>query len=90
MFERLRSEIASLKEQLKEAQERKREKSSRRYIDIDNHIRESLEDALESVAESIHGELKKSIFTGPRGVIIIKETSSEKRKRPSTFRKQLK
>ncbi|MEM3579116.1 MAG: metalloregulator ArsR/SmtB family transcription factor [Candidatus Bathyarchaeia archaeon] len=84
---RLRSEIASLKEQFKEAKERKREKGYRLYIDIDNNIRESLEDALESIAESIHGELKKSIFIGPRGVRIIKETVDEKEETAIDFSK---
>lgn len=77
-IKKLRDEIASLKEQLRTAQERRKERGYKFYIDIGNNIRESVEEALESVAESIHGELEKSIFIGPRGVKIIKGKISEK------------
>ena len=85
---KLRNEIASLKEQLREAREqRRKERGYSLYIDVGDSIRESIEDALESVAESIHGELKRSIFIGPRGVSIIKETVSERKEPPINFSK---
>jgi len=82
-IKKLRNEIASLKEQLREAQEERKERGYKFYIDIGNNIRESVEEALESVAESIHGELEKSIFIGPRGVKIIKGKIREKKEEAS-------
>jgi len=72
-MKKLREEIANLKEQLRNVTDRERRKSRGIYIDIDNHAREYVEDIMESVAEGIHGELKKCIFIGPRGVRIIKK-----------------
>jgi DNA-binding transcriptional ArsR family regulator len=70
-MKKLRQEIATLKEQLQDITD---EKQRRRgiFIDIGNHAREYTEDVMESVAEGIHGELKKCIFIGPRGVRITR------------------
>ena len=72
-MKKLREEIASLKEQLRDVMERERRRSHGIYIDVGNRVRDYMEDVMESVAEGIHGELEKSIFIGPRGVRIIRK-----------------
>jgi len=72
-MKKLREEIANLKEQLRGVTERERKRGHGIYIDVGERMRDYMEDAMESVAEGIHGELEKSIFIGPRGVRIIRE-----------------
>lgn len=66
-MKKLKDELSELKEQLKEASEKK--PSTRRgiYIDVGESIRDYVGDVMEEVAEGIHGELEKSIFIGPHG-----------------------
>lgn len=71
-LKRLREEMASLKENLRELNENQAKRKRGIYIDIGNHVRDYVEDAMEGVAEGIHGELRKSIFIGPGGVKIVK------------------
>ena len=60
-MKRLKEELADLKEELKD--EPKRERKQRGiYIDIGN-----VAEAVEGIAESIQGELQRSIFIGPHG-----------------------
>lgn len=91
-MKKLREEMAKLKEQLANMTENMTEKEHRRshgfYIDIGNHAREYAEDIMESVAEGIHGELKKCVFIGPGGVRIArKELSREEPEREVNFPK---
>jgi len=72
-MKKLREEIENLKEQLKDATERKLRRGRGIYIDIGNRVHDYIEDAMEGVAEGIHGELEKSIFIGPRGVRIFRK-----------------
>ena len=72
-MKKLKEELASLREQLKEVSEAKlKEKRRGIYIDIGNKIHDYVEDAMESVAEGISGELEKSVFIGPYGVKITR------------------
>jgi len=75
-MKKLREEIAKLKEQLGEVTEREHQRRHGIYIDVGNHIRDHVEDVMESVTEGIQGELEKSIFIGPRGVRIIRQTET--------------
>jgi DNA-binding transcriptional ArsR family regulator len=77
-MKKLREEITNLKEQIRDVTERERRRSHGIYVDIGNHAREYAEDIMESVAEGIHGELKKCIFIGPRGVRITKREEPTK------------
>jgi len=88
-MKKLREEIASLKEQLKDLAERERKRGRGIYIDVGNHVHDYVEDIMEGVAEGIHGELRKSIFIGPRGVRIIKEEKpfSEEEEAEASFSK---
>jgi len=72
-MKKLREELASLKNQLKDVTEREQRRRRGIYIDVGNRVHDYVEDVMESVAEGIHGELEKSIFIGPRGVRIVKE-----------------
>jgi len=69
-MKKLREEIESLKEQLRDVTERKRSRGI--YIDIGNRVHDYIGDVMEGVAEGVHGELEKSIFIGPRGVRIFR------------------
>ena len=71
-MKKLREEIANLKEKLGELAENQLKRRRGFYIDVGNHVHDYIEDAMEGVAEGIHGELRKSIFIGPGGVRIIK------------------
>jgi len=71
-IEKLKEEIVSLKEHLKDLREDKQRKGHGIYIDVGSGVRDYIEDALEGVAEGIHGELERSIFVGPGGVRIVK------------------
>jgi DNA-binding transcriptional ArsR family regulator len=87
-MKKLREEIAKLKEQLEDMTEHAGKKAHGFYIDIGNHAREYTEDIMESVAEGIHGELKKCIFIGPRGIrVATKETPREEAEREVNFPK---
>jgi DNA-binding transcriptional ArsR family regulator len=71
-MKKLREEIANLKEKLGELAENQLKRRRGFYLDVGNHVHDYIEDAMEGVAEGIHGELRKSIFIGPGGVRIIK------------------
>ncbi|MGD8505907.1 MAG: metalloregulator ArsR/SmtB family transcription factor [Candidatus Bathyarchaeota archaeon] len=70
-MEKLKKEMANLREQLKDVTTREREPKRGIHIDIGNRAHDYIEDAMEEVAEGIHGELEKSVFIGPRGVRIF-------------------
>jgi len=73
-MKKLKEELASLRAQLKEMSETKpKEKRRGIYIDMGNRIHDYVEDAMESVAEGISGELEKSVFIGPYGIKIYHE-----------------
>lgn len=73
-MKKLREEIANLKEQLADlTSERRQRKSGGLYIDIGNRMQDYFQDAMQGLAEGIHGELDKSIFIGPGGVRIIRK-----------------
>jgi DNA-binding HxlR family transcriptional regulator len=71
-MKKLREEITSLKEKLRELTENQLKRKRGIYIDVGNHVHDYIEDVMEGVAEGINGELRKSIFIGPGGVRIIK------------------
>jgi DNA-binding HxlR family transcriptional regulator len=71
-MKKLREQIADLKSQLEAVTEREVRRGRGIYIDVGNHMRDYMEDVMESVAKGIHGELDKSVFIGPRGVRICK------------------
>ncbi len=73
-MKKLKEEIAGLKEQLQNMAERKKQESRSICIDVGNRVHDYIEEAMEGVAEGIHGELEKSIFIGPRGVRIVRKT----------------
>ncbi len=73
-MKKLKEEISALKEQLQNMAERKKQESRSICIDVGNRVHDYIEEAMEGVAEGIHGELEKSIFIGPRGVRIIRKT----------------
>jgi DNA-binding HxlR family transcriptional regulator len=72
-MKKLREELANMKEQLGNMMERERKRGRGIHIDIGNRVHDYIEDAMEGVAEGIHGELEKSVFIGPRGVRILRE-----------------
>jgi len=78
-MKKLREELANLKEQLRSVMETERKRRRGIYIDIGNRVHDYIEDAMEGVAEGIHGELEKSIFIGPRGVRIIRNKEPYRR-----------
>ncbi len=78
-MKKLKEEMANLKEQLKDVTERTRKGKRGIHIDIGNRVHDYVEDVLEEVAEGIHGELKKSIFIGPRGVRILRDRPLHRR-----------
>jgi len=71
-MKKLREEIASLKEQMKDVAKGEQRRSRGLYIDIGDNIQEYVEGMMQGVAEGIHGELEKSICIGPGGVRIIR------------------
>jgi DNA-binding transcriptional ArsR family regulator len=70
-LKKLKEEIASLKEQLRESMARKERKHRGIYIDIGNRVHDYVEGVMESVMEGISGEIEKSILIGPRGTIRV-------------------
>ncbi len=78
---KLKEEMANLKGQLRDVTEREQKRRRGIHVDIDNRVRDYIEDVMEGVAEGIHGELEKSIFIGPRGVRIIKERPIHRREK---------
>jgi DNA-binding HxlR family transcriptional regulator len=88
-MKKLKEEMASLKEQLRDMTQKERERRRGVHIDIGNHVRDYVEDVMEGVAEGVHGELEKSIFIGPGGVRIIRaeEPSEEEKESEINFSK---
>ena len=78
-MKKLKGELANVKKQIADLTERGRKSKRGIHIDIGNRVHDYGEDVLEGVAEGIHGELKKSIFIGPRGVRIIKERPTHRK-----------
>lgn len=72
-MKKLKEELANLKEQLGNVMEKERKRARGIHIDIGNRVHDYIEDAMEGVAEGIHGELEKSIFIGPGGVRILRK-----------------
>jgi len=77
--EKLKEELADLKEQFNDVMERDRERRGGIHIDVGERVHDYIEDAMEGVAEGIHGELEKSIFIGPGGVKILKDRPYRRR-----------
>jgi DNA-binding transcriptional ArsR family regulator len=76
-FEKLKREIADLRERLNELSNklekpRKAASSHRILIDVGERIHNYIEDIMEDVAEGIAGELEKSVFIGPHGIRVCK------------------
>ncbi len=72
-LKRLKEEIASLKNQLKEVAGQGGAKRRGLYIDIGDTVQGYVDDVMHGVAEGLHGELEKSIFIGPGGVRILRQ-----------------
>jgi DNA-binding HxlR family transcriptional regulator len=70
-MKKLKEEIASLKDQLKEVGRGERRHEGGLYIDIGGTVHDYTDDVMQSVAEGVQGELEKSIFIGPGGTRII-------------------
>jgi DNA-binding HxlR family transcriptional regulator len=66
-LKKLKEEIAGLKDQLKDMSGEAKRKRRGLFIDFGNSIQEHVDEAMEDVAEGVHGELERSIFIGPRG-----------------------
>ena len=71
-MKKLREELASMKEQLREMSEKARRKRRGFYIDIGERVGNYVQDIMEGVAEGISGELERSVFVGPHGVRVYK------------------
>ena len=71
-MKRVREELASMKEQLREMSEKAREKRRGMYIDIVEKAGNYVKDVMEGVAEGISGELERSVFIGPHGIRVFK------------------
>jgi len=78
---RLREELASMKEQLREIAERTRRRRKGIYIDIGERVGNYVQDIMEGVAEGISGELERSVFIGPHGIKVFR-----RRQRPERIR----
>lgn len=76
---RLKEEMANLRNQLKEMTERRREKGHGIYIDLGERVQDYVEDVMEGVAEGIQGELDRSVFVGPAGVRITRRREKYRR-----------
>ncbi len=72
-MKRLRQELADLKEQIAESTHRDHRHGRGMYIDIGDRVQDYVQEAMQGVAEGIHGELERSIFIGPGGVRIFRE-----------------
>lgn len=66
-MKKLKEEIASLKDQLKDMAGEGRRKRRGLYIDFGNSVHDYVDEAMQGVAEGVHGELERSIFIGPGG-----------------------
>lgn len=70
-MKKLREEIAGLKDQFKDIAGEEKRKDRGMYIDIGSHVSDYVQDVMHGVAQGIEGELKKSVFIGPRGIRIV-------------------
>ncbi len=75
---KLKEELASVKEQLKEVVERGRTKRKGIHIDVGERVHDYAEWIMEGVAEGISGELERSILVGPHGVRISRRKPEER------------
>jgi len=66
-MKKLKEELQGLKEQLREMSHGEEQKHHGIHIDVNESLSDYLGDVMESVAEGIRGELKRSIFVGPHG-----------------------
>lgn len=66
-MKKLKEELQGLKDQLREMNQSPEEKHHGIHIDVNESLSDYLGDVMESVAEGIRGELKRSIFVGPHG-----------------------
>jgi DNA-binding HxlR family transcriptional regulator len=76
-MKKLKEQITAMKDQLKQMVDEQRPKGRGIYIDIPSPVRDYVEDAMQGVAEGVHGELERSIFIGPRGCRIMRHGPSE-------------
>ena len=65
-LKKLKEEVAGLKDQLKEVAGGGQRARRGMYIDFGN-MQNYIDDAMQGVAEGVHGELERSIFIGPGG-----------------------
>lgn len=70
-MKKLKEEIASLKDQLKNVGHEERRHRGGLYIDIGGPLKDYMDDVMQSVAEGVQSEFEKSIFIGPGGTRII-------------------
>lgn len=66
-MKKLKEELQGLKDQLREMANDPEHKHRGIHIDVNESLSDYLDDVMESVAEGIRGELKRSIFVGPHG-----------------------
>jgi DNA-binding transcriptional ArsR family regulator len=68
-MKKLKEELKGLKDQLREMSHGDDQEHEHRgiHIDVNESLSDYLGDVMESVAEGIRGELRKSIFIGPHG-----------------------
>jgi DNA-binding HxlR family transcriptional regulator len=72
-MKKLKEQITAMKDQLKQMADEQRPKGRGIYIDIPTNVRDYVEDAMQGVAEGVHGELDRSIFIGPGGCRIMRQ-----------------
>jgi len=70
-MKKLKEEIASLKDQMKDVGRGERRHKGGFYVDIGGPVQDYMDDVMQSVAEGVQGELEKSIFIGPGGTRIV-------------------
>jgi len=68
---KLKEEMASLKDQLREVGGGEHRHRHGLYVDIGGPVHDYMDDVMQSVAEGVQGELEKSIFIGPGGTRIL-------------------
>lgn len=83
-MKKLKEELQGLKEQLREMNQTPEQKHRGIHIDVNESLSDYLGDVMESVAEGIRGELKRSIFVGPHGSEVRIYKGSEKEHEPKT------
>jgi len=71
---KLKEEMAGLKEQLKDIAEPRNKRDRGFYIDVGGPVQDYVQDVMQGVAQGVHGELEKSVFIGPRGIRIFRNT----------------